>query len=408
MTKGNSRSEPIITSAESNQFKLYRRYPVAIESGSGSVVVDADGREYIDALSGIAVNSVGHCHPAVVKAIQEQAERLIHVSNFYYSEPQSRLGALLAEMSGYDRVFFCNSGAEALEAAVKMGRKNGNLKGKGGGLVALENCFHGRTIGTISLGKEKYRASFEPMPPDIERVEPNNVEALEKVVNDGTGAVIMEPIQGEGGVKPLDRGYLEAARKICDRHNVLLVFDEVQCGIARTGHLFAWMYYGVKPDVVCSAKALGGGFPIGAVLATEEAASILDYGEHGTTYGGNPLACAAALANMEVIRDEKLCDAAAEKGEYLMKTLRDRTAGLEYVLEVRGIGLMVGVELTFKGGPVVKRMMSKGVLANCASETVMRLVPPLVISREEIDTVVDVMLSSMKEEYAATQEKNSA
>jgi acetylornithine/N-succinyldiaminopimelate aminotransferase len=382
---------------EKYHYKIYKRYPVVLERSAGSRVWDTEGNEYIDALAGIAVNSVGHCHPAVVKAIQNQAEKLIHISNLYYSEPQAQLAARLAKISRMDRVFFCNSGAESIEAAIKTARKYGNNKGKKGLILSMENCFHGRTLGAIALGKEKYRKGFEPLPEGFGRIPMNDPAALKSSINSDTVAVIIEPVQGEGGIQPASKEYLEEVRSLCDQYDVLLIFDEIQCGIARTGKMFAWMHTGVKPDILCTAKALGGGFPIGATLAVEKAAAAIDYGQHGTTYGGNPLACAAANASLQVIKDEDLCAAAEEKGRYMMDTIRDRTKGWSEIKEIRGIGLMIGVELTFKGADVVNKMLEKGVLSNCASDTVMRIVPPLVISYEEMDQVIDVLLESIRE-----------
>ncbi len=386
---------------EENHLLTYKRYPVTLVRGRGAKVWDSDGREYIDALAGIGVNSVGHSHPKVVGAITRQAEELIHISNLYYNRPQALLAEKLTRLSGLDRAFFCNSGAEANEAAIKIARKAGSLKGKTGTIVSMENCFHGRTIGTIAMGKEKYSKGFGPMPEGFERVPFNDPEALERIVNDQTVAVIIEPVQGEGGVHPASEEFLQKARAVCDRHDALLIFDEIQCGIARTGEMFAWEHYGVKPDILTLAKGLGGGVPIGAVLLSEQAASAMGYGEHGTTFGGNPLACAAALATLEVIEEEKLDEKARTEGEYIMQTLRERTRGWEVIRTIRGIGLMIGVELNMKGADVVNRMLEKGVLSNCASDTVMRLLPPLVISREETDRVIDVLLESIRESEAA-------
>lgn len=390
-------NDEITNRTEEHHFKIYKRYPITLEKGRGSRVWDIDGNEYIDALAGIAVNSVGHCHPRVVEAIQEQAEKMIHISNLYYSESQSILAQQLTRISGMDRAFFCNSGAESIEAAIKIARKHAGKKGKIGSIISMENCFHGRTIGTIALGKEKYRMGFGPMPGGIERVPFNDVDALKKKMSDDTAAVIIEPVQGEGGIHPAGKEYLEEARSLCDKYEALLIYDEIQCGIARTGKMFAWMHTGVKPDVLCTAKALGGGFPIGATLASDAAAGVIGYGEHGTTYGGNPLACAAASAALSVIEDEKLVSAAKEKGEYMVKEIRERTDGWDSIKEIRGLGLMIGVELAFKGADVVNKMLDRGVLSNCASDTVMRLVPPLVITLEEIDTVIDVLLDSVRE-----------
>lgn len=381
---------------EQNHFKIYKRYPITLARGRGSKVWDTDGNEYIDALAGIAVNSVGHCHPRVVKAIREQAEKLIHISNLYYSEPQALLADKLTTVSGMDRVFFCNSGAESVEAAIKAARKYGNKRGKKGPVLSMENCFHGRTLGTIAMGKEKYRKGYDPLPGGFDRIQLNDHQALRDKIDGDTVALIIEPVQGEGGINSATTEYLKEARTLCDKYDALLIFDEIQCGIARTGKMFAWMHSEVKPDLLCTAKALGGGFPIGATLASEAAAGAIGYGEHGTTYGGNPLACAAALATLEVIEDERLCKAAEDKGSYMMSSIRKKTEGRDEIKDIRGSGLMIGVELNFKGAAVVKEMLNRGVLSNCASDTVMRIVPPLVITREEIDIVVDVLLDSIR------------
>lgn len=375
----------------------YKRYPVVLVEGNGSRVRDIRGREYIDVLAGIAVNNVGHCHPRVVEAIREQAAKLIHVSNYYYNEPQHRLAEALTAAARMEKVFLSNSGAEALEAAVKLARRHGDRKGKQGPVISMENCFHGRTIGTIALGKEKYRKGFGPMPGNIESVPFNDIEALEAKVDEETVAIFIEPLQGEGGVIPAATAFLKRARELCDDYDALLVFDEVQCGMGRTGELFAWMHSGVSPDILCTAKGLGGGLPIGATLVTKETAALVGYGEHGTTFGGNPVACAAACAVLDVIEEEDLCRRATETGEWLMEQLRKRTADWEAVRSVRGMGLMVGVELAFKGAEVVEKMLEKGVLSNCASDVVIRLVPPLNISREDLSEVIDVLIESIRE-----------
>lgn len=376
---------------------LYGRYPITLVEGKGARVKDSEGNEYIDALAGIAVNSVGHCHPRVVEAVQEQAGKIMHTSNFYYNEPQAELVKLLSEISGLDRSFLCNSGAEAVEGSIKLARKYGHNKGKKGNIISMKNCFHGRTLGTIAMGKEKYQKGFEPMPGGFQQVPMDDGEALKKAVDEDTIGIILEPVQGEGGIRPVDADYLQLARDLCDHYGALLILDEIQCGIGRTGTMFAYQDYDVIPDIVASAKALGGGFPIGAVLANEKAASAISHGEHGTTYGGNPLACAAAAASLNVILDENLGEQARKKGVYFMKKIRNEAEGWPAVKEVRGKGLMIGVELNFKGADVVDTMLDKHVLSNCASNTVMRIVPPLVIEQDELDTVFDVLVESIKE-----------
>lgn len=384
-------------------FDLYNRYPITLTEGRGVYVKDTEGRQYLDALAGIAVNSLGHCHPRVVKAIQDQAAKLIHISNLYYNEPQSKLAELLVNVSGLERAFFCNSGAEAVEGSIKLARKYGSLHDKSGPIISMENSFHGRTLGTIAMGRQKYQKGFAPIPEGFGRVPLNDIEALEAKVNENTVAVIIEPVQGEGGIRPAEESYLQAVRELCDQHGTLLILDEIQCGIARTGKMFAYQHAGIKPDIVASAKALGGGFPIGAVIAREEVASSFEYGDHGTTYGGNPLACAAAFAALSTIVEENLAEQAKKRGRYFKGKFGPVAEGWDAIKEIRGMGLMIGVELNFNGKKVVEHMMKRGVLSNCASDTVMRLVPPLIISEKEIDTIIDVLVESIKEEETHAQ-----
>lgn len=378
-------------------FQMYGRYPITMEKGKGVRVTDTNGKEYIDALAGIAVNALGHSHPKVVKAIQDQAENLIHISNLYYSKPQSELAELITKASGMDRVFFCNSGGEAVEGSIKLARKFGHNKGKTGNIISMKNCFHGRTIATIALGKEKYYKGFEPLPGGYDNVPFNNLDALKDKMNEDTIGVILEPIQGEGGIHVADHSFMKGVRELCDQYDALMILDEIQCGVARTGSMYAYQQYGIEPDIVASAKALGGGFPIGAVLAKEEVSKAFTPGTHGTTYGGNPLACAASKAALQTIIDENLAEQATEKGNYFVDKVRDIAKDWDAIREVRGLGLMIGVDLAFKGSKVVEHMMDKGVLANCTSDTVIRLVPPLIISKEELDTVFDVLVESIKE-----------
>lgn len=377
--------------------QLYRRYPLTLVKGEGPRVWDSEGNEYLDALAGIAVTSLGHSHPAVVRAIQEQAAKLIHVSNFYFNEPQSRLANLLCEAAELDRVFFCNSGAEAVEAALKLARKHAAVKERSGQIVAMAGCFHGRTLATIAMGSKKYQEGFAPLPQGFSTIPLNDLAALEQVVKEKPIAIILEVVQGEGGIHLADPDYLLQLRKICTQQEILLICDEIQCGMARTGKMFAYQHYGIKPDIVTVAKALGNGVPIGAMLATSAVAKSFAPGNHGTTFGGNPLACAAACAVLETMVTENVASLAAERGEYLIGKLQQETAGWDAIKEIRGLGLMVGVELSFKGAEVVKHMMTKGVLANCTAETVIRLMPPLLVGTAELDQVVTVLLESIRE-----------
>ncbi len=366
-------------------FNTYTRQPIAIKKAYGAVVTDVNGKEYIDCVAGIAVNNVGHCHPAVVEAIKQQAEELIHVSNLYYTEQQALLAEELVNLTEIERVFFCNSGTEAVEGALKLARKATGKKE----FIAAEHAFHGRTRGALSVThKEKYRKPFEPLAPAV-FVPYNDADAIRAAITEDTAGVILEPVQGEAGVITPSDGYLREVREICDETGTLLILDEVQTGFGRTGKWFAREHSGIEPDIMTLAKAMGGGFPMGAMLAQEDVAANFGRGDHASTFGGNALSCAAALANIEVINKEKLVARSGELGVYLMKKLK--ALDKDYVKEIRGKGLMVGMELSIKCEDIVSRSRELGVLLNCTSESVLRFVPPLTITREQLDAVVGVI-----------------
>ena len=373
----------------------YGRYPIALVRGQGVKAWDADGKEYLDFLGGIAVNVLGHSHPAVVQAITEQAGKLIHTSNLYYTEPAGELAALLVQNGGLDKVFFCNSGAEANEGAIKLARKYQWRKGHKQKNVVLSatHSFHGRTLGALTAtAKQEIQEGFGPLPAGFGYVEFGNIEALRAAVNDETAAVILEPVQGEGGIYTLTPEYMQEARAICDQAGALLIFDEIQCGLGRTGNFFAYQGYGVKPDIITLAKGLGGGLPIGAICATAEAASGFQPGDHGTTFGGNPVACAAAVATLKTVLSSGLVEHAAAMGAYLigqLQSLQSKYPGL--VKELRGAGLMIGLELTQPGAPVLAKCHELGLLANVTAGTVLRLLPPYVITRNDVDKAVSII-----------------
>ena len=373
---------------------VFSRYPLVLSHGEGPYIFDTDGKKYIDFLAGIAVNVLGHAHPELVKAICEQAGRLIHCSNLYYTEPQVLLIEKLAELSGLNKVFIANSGAEANEGAMKLARKFGKMKSADKfEIVTAEHSFHGRTLATLTAtGQPKYREGYEPLPGGFRYVPFNDKEALKAVVSAKTCAVLIEPIQGEGGVHvPLD-GYLQYARELCDKHGALLIFDEIQSGMGRTGTFLACQGYGVKPDIVTLAKGLAGGVPIGAFMATDEVAAAFSPGDHGSTFGGNPLACAAALAVLNVIEKENLMANALSMGTYLMNELENLKKKYPALIKiVRGKGLMVGAELSKPGREVVDRCMAQGAIINCTAGNVLRFVPPLDIRREHVDEVVAIL-----------------
>ncbi len=377
---------------EEKHFQTYRRFPITLIKGKGTKVYDTDGKEYLDALAGIAVNNVGHCHPKVVKAIQEQAENLIHISNLYHNVPQSTFAKLLTEVSGFDRVFFCNSGLEAIEGAIKIARKRGEQKGKTGPIIYFSGCFHGRSITSITMGKEAFQEGFGPLPEGFKQLPYNDIDALGQI-DDDTKAIFVECIQGEGGVNIGNKDFLKKINKICKEKDIMLVVDEVQTGMGRTGKMFSYEHFDMDPDVITLAKGLGSGVPIGAILAKGDAATILVPGDHGSTYGGNPLVCAAALANLEVIMEENLLENTRLIGTYLLNQITDLSKNYKIIKEVRGVGLMIGIEFKPQCRSIALNLMEKGLLVSCTAMHVIRLVPPLILTRVEADQI----LSALKE-----------
>jgi acetylornithine/N-succinyldiaminopimelate aminotransferase len=382
----------------------FKRYPIALARGQGSTVWDVEGNAYIDALAGIAVSNVGHSHPTVVAAIQRQAENLVHISNFYVSVPQMQLAERLVQLSGLARVFFCNSGAEALEGAFKIARRYAHSLGRGGTIFALKGAFHGRTLATIATGKPAMQQGFGPMPQGFQVLPFNDLSAIEAAYSEDMAAIVVEPIQGEGGVRPADAEFLRALRAFCDAHQVALIFDEVQTGVGRTGKWFAKDHAGVQPDIMTLAKGLGSGVPIGAILANEAISGAIQWGDHGTTFGGNPLACAAALATLEVIEEENLLQVATTEGQWL----REQVKAWEHPLvhEVRGAGLMVGIELTHSAKPIVLDLLHQGILANATAEKVIRLVPPLNTPRETLQTVMTALYTALQNHWQELEDSH--
>ncbi len=380
-----------------NYLPTFNRLPLAFIKGKGSRLWDANGKEYIDMLAGIAVNNVGHCHPKVVKAICDQANQLMHISNFFVSPPQVALSKLLVDIAHMDHVFLTNSGAESVEGAIKIARKHAHSKGKGGMVLSMENSFHGRTLATIATGQAKYQKGFAPIPLGFGQVPFNDFEAITAHPHHDVAAIIVEPIQGEGGIRLAERMYLQKLRNYCDEYDILLIFDEIQCGIGRTGYFFAKDYYGVQPDIMTLAKGLGGGMPIGAFLCNAKVGEAIEFGDHGTTFGGNPLACAAALATLQVIHNEDLLEAAREKGKWLMDQLNQMKTGFPIIKEVRGLGLMIGVELDQPAAPVMRQLMDRGIISNATADRVLRLVPPLNIPKKDLKTFLKVLTAIFTE-----------
>jgi acetylornithine/N-succinyldiaminopimelate aminotransferase len=373
----------------------YTRQPIALVKGRGAVVWDSEGREYIDCFSGLAVLNTGHCHPRVVEAIKNQASRIMHTSNIYYVAPQVELAERLYRVTGGYKSFFCNSGAEANEAAIKLARKYTGKKE----IICAENSFHGRTLATLSAtGQDKYKHGFGPLIPEFIHVKYGDAEEIEGSITDDTAAVLLEPIQGEGGVVVPPDDYLRRVREICDREGVLLILDEVQTGMGRTGELFAWQLYGARPDVFTLAKALGGGFPIGAMLARGEVMDAFKPGDHASTFGGNHLACAAAKASLETIIEEDLPRRAGELGAHALGRLQDLRESNTVIKEIRGKGLMIGIELEKECAGVVERARERGLLINCTADRVVRLLPPLVIQRKQLDRAIEILGEALVED----------
>lgn len=381
----------IIEETEKYYLPVFGRYQMVMELGQGCRVWDNEGNEYVDAFAGIAVNSLGYNHPVLVKAISEQAAKLMHCSNLYYTEIQAKALRVVAEATGMDRIFFANCGAEGNEGAMKLARKYGVSKAPTKyKIISADESFHGRTFDTLAAtGHDYYHVGYGPLSPGHVLVPYGDIEALEAQMDDDVCAVLLEPIQGEGGVHVPSDEYLQQVRALCDKHDALLIFDEVQTGVARTGKWFAYMHSGVKPDILTFAKGIGGGFPVAGFAVPERLAHVFKPGDHGGTFGGNPLACAAVYATLTTIKSEGLVDKVAEKGEYFKNELRKLQEKYpDKVTDVRGCGLMLGMEVAGEGKPIVESCLANNVIVNCTAGNVIRIVPPLIISKEEIDIVV--------------------
>ena len=381
----------------------YSRYPLVLVRGQGCKVWASDGKEYFDFVAGLAVCNLGHCHPKVVQAIQDQSRKLIHVSNFYHIEPQIELAKLLCENSFDDRVFFCNSGAEANEAAMKLAKKYAKDTGRTERfeIITMEKSFHGRTMATITAtGQEKFHKGFDPLVPGYKYVPFNDMEAVLRAVTPNTCAIMVEPIQGEGGVNCPSDGYLRELRELCRKKGILLIYDEVQVGMGRTGKLFAYEHEGVYPDIMTLAKSLAGGVPIGAMLATEEVAKSFGPGTHASTFGGNPLATAAGVAAVSTLLEDGVLENCRSVVEYFLNRLMDLKGKYSFIKEVRGKGLIIGMELGFEGSEIVTRCMEEGFLINCTMGNVLRFLPPLIVTTKEVDQLLgalDRILEECKE-----------
>ena len=372
----------------------YNRYPIALDRGRGVFLYDREGKRYLDFVAGLGVNALGHAHPRVVKVIREQAARAIHFSNLYYNEFQGRLAEKLCQLSGLNRAFFSNSGTEAIEGSIKLARLAGHRLGgeAKSRLVALQGSYHGRTFGAMSLtGQDKYRKGFEPLLEEVNFVQRDDLNALRAAVDDQTCAIVLEPIFGEGGIYECSTEFLRECRSLADRHRAALIFDEIQCGLGRTGTMFAFETFGVTPDIVAIAKPIAAGLPLGAFLAKEEFATAISIGQHGTTFGGGPLACRVALEYLAIVEEEKLLENVARVGAYLKEQLKSLAGRYGSVGEVRGRGLIQGLQLTIPARPIVEQGLAEGVLFNSTQDTVLRFLPPFLLEEKHVDKGVRVL-----------------
>ncbi len=393
-----SRHEAIIGLEREYLLQNYARYPVVLERGKGPYVWDTSGKKYLDFITGIGVNALGHAHPRMMKVIKEQAPKLIHTSNLYYHEFQGRLAEKLAKTSGLQRSFFCNSGTEATEGAMKMLRSHGShINPEKYEIISLENSFHGRTLGALSItGQHKYRKDFEPLIPGVRFVPANDVTALEAVFSDKTCGILIEGIQGEGGIFPISSAFVQKARELCDRYDALYVADEIQCGVGRPGRYYSYQLLepALRPDIMIAAKPLGCGLPIGCVVANEKAAKAIAPGMHGSTFGGNALACRTALEFFDIL--DELLPNIVGTGAYFQMRLQELAKKFHFIKDVRGAGLMIGVELTAPGKQVVLDAMEEGLLLNCTHDVVLRFLPPYIIGQREVDQAIKLLTKALK------------
>jgi acetylornithine/N-succinyldiaminopimelate aminotransferase len=387
-------TKELIKDEEKYLVQTYMQPAMVLDKGEGIKVWDVEGKLYYDFIGGIAVNSLGYCHPRIVEAIHKQSEKLIHCSNLFYNAPQILLAKKLVKISCGDRVFFGNSGAEANEAAIKLAvkyfkeQKKDKFK-----VIYMKNSFHGRTIATLAAtGKYKYQKDYLPLLPAFKQAIFNDLDSVKESYDEKVAAVLVEPVQGEGGIHIATAEFLEGLREFCDRKDLLLIFDEIQCGLGRTGKMFAYQNYQVAPDILTLAKPLGGGLPLGALIAKEKVASVFKPGDHGTTFGGNPVACAAAFAFLEVLQQDDLLAKCQKKGEYFQEKLEALNIKYpDYIKDIRVIGLMVGLEVSKDGPEIVKKMIEEGFLINCTAENVLRFLPPLIVQEEEIDALIHAL-----------------
>jgi acetylornithine aminotransferase len=377
-------------------FKTYKRLPLEVEYGDGCYLYTRDGKKYLDMFSGLAVNALGYAHPAVIKAIDEQVRKYIHLSNFFIQEPQLLLAERLLELSGFQKIFFSNSGTEAIEGTIKLARKWGKKKNKTM-LYGMSNGFSGRTMGALSLmDKAKYRDDYEPFLPNAGSIEFNNVEDLASKIDEKTAAVFLEFIQGEGGIVGASAHFIRRLKELREKFGFLIVADEIQSGIGRTGKLFGYQNFNIVPDIITVAKPIGGGLPLGAIIGSSKVSDVWTYGVHGTTFGGNPVACAAGVAILDTVMKDEFLSLVRSNAEYFAGTLKQLQKSLPVIKEIRMYGYMIGIELTCESGPIVEKILGKGVLVNSTANTVIRILPPLIAGREEFDILSRVLTEVLR------------
>jgi acetylornithine/N-succinyldiaminopimelate aminotransferase len=403
--------DEIVAREKKYLLNTYARYPIAIARGKGVYVYDVGGKRYLDFLSGLGVNALGHAHPRIVKVIREQAANVIHVSNLYYNEYQGLLAEKLCTLSGMDRAFFSNSGTEAIEGALKLVRAAGHAASPEKSVViALDNSFHGRTMGALALtGQPKYRKDFDPMLEGVRFVPRNDAGALRSAMDERICAIVLEPIQGEGGIQETTPEFLRVCRELCEQHHAALIFDEIQCGMGRTGHLFAFEHFGVTPDVVCVAKPIAAGLPLGAFLAKEKFAQHITPGKHGTTFGGGPLTCRVALEYLAILEDENLLERVRRVGAYFTQKLRELKDKFDIATEVRGVGAIQALDLSIPGKPILEGCHANGLLINVTQETVLRFLPPFLLEEKHVDAGMRILRKQLAvAQKQAKQEKKAA
>lgn len=392
-----TKTERIMNASDNAFLQIYHRFPVAFDHGDNVYLYDAEGKKYLDFGAGIAVMALGYNNKRYNEALKAQVDKLIHTSNLFYHEPGAFAGQKLRDASGLPHVFFTNSGTEAVEGALKLAKKYANKVGKQNyEIIAMEHSFHGRSIGSLSVtGKAQYREPFEPLLPNIKFAEYNNLDSVTALVNDNTAAIIMETIQGEGGVYPATLEFLNGVRELCDKHNALLILDEIQCGMGRSGYMFAYQKYGIMPDILLCAKALGCGVPVGAFVCNDKAASMT-FGDHGTTYGGNPFVCAAVSEVFDIFRDDKIVEHVQDVGQYLWEQLEKLKNQYDCIVDHRGFGLIQGLEFKDNPAEIVKRALNNGLVLISAGNNTIRFVPPLIITKEQIDVLVGIFSLLLK------------